>query len=235
MVSEDAWRLIVNGLRDEILSLPIIARGAESELRLGVFSGIKAVFKIRRRKIYMDPSLDEDLRRARTLKEAKIIGAARESGARVPLLLAVFPSLFTIVMEYIEGPKLRDVVSTLDSGECRLLEEAGRILGILHEAGIVHGDPTTSNYIVSGRGVYMIDFGLSEFSTDIEDQAVDLHLFRRAVTSTHAPIADRAFECFVAGYRSVRGGRAERVLERADEIRLRGRYVEERRTVWGQS
>ncbi len=224
---------MISSLENMVGKFPVIARGAESELRLGMFGGVKAVYKVRRRKEYMDPELDRDLRRARTLTEAKILYTARKAGARVPRLLAIFPSLYLIIIEYIDGYKLKDLISYLSEEECHLLTEAGAILGILHNTGIVHGDPTTSNYIVSQEGLYMIDFGLSEFSSAIEDQAVDLHLFRRAVTSTHAPVAGKAYECFTSGYRQVRGDRADPVVRRADEILLRGRYVEERRTVWG--
>lgn len=77
---------------------------------------------------------------------------------------------------------------------------------MLHDAGIVHGDLTTSNMMLrdatqqlvcmhSLAVVYcmqsccpqvMIDFGLSYNSTIAEDKAVDLYVLERAFLSTHA-------------------------------------------------
>ncbi len=210
----------------------LLKRGAESEIRLCKFMGLDSVFKLRLRKPYMHPRLDSMLRSLRTRREARVIRDAIEGGVSAPLLYAVFPSIGLIVMEYIRGPRLKDVI---DEGVDRVEEhawEAGRQLGLLHRAGIVHGDPTTSNYIV-GERLVLIDYGLAEYTTSIEERAVDLHLFRRAVESTHARLAPTLYNAFLEGYRTVMGGEAYRVEERADEIRLRGRYVEERRrSVW---
>ncbi len=216
-----------------VSSLDLLARGAESELRKGHYYGVPAVYKLRRRKEYMDPSLDSDLRRARTLKEAKVLSVASRANIPVPLLLAVYPSIGLLVMQYIEGERLKEALDRGVSGHCDLARRAGAILGMLHEHGISHGDPTTSNYIITDSGdLYIIDFGLADFTSEIEDLAVDIHLFRRAVSSSHARLAEDLARCFIEGYSSVRGEKARPVIERAEEIMLRGRYVEERRTVW---
>lgn len=225
MVSEDLRRLL-----DYVSSQRLLSRGAESEIRMGMFLGMKAVFKLRVRKPYMHPALDRRLRRQRTLREAKVIARARQAGVPAPGLLLVLPSIYLIVMEYVEGRLLKDELE--EKGE-PLAREAGRILGLLHKAGIVHGDPTTSNYIVSRKGLVLIDYGLSQFSDSIEDRAVDLHLFRRAVEATHPSLASTSWGAFLEGYRSILGAEAEQVIGRAEEIALRGRWVEERRrTVW---
>ncbi len=228
MVSVDA-RIGLN-----LEELPLIKRGAESEIRRGRFLGVDAVYKIRVRKPYMHPRLAESLARARTKREAKIIAAARRGGVSAPALLAVFPSLAVLIMEYVEGRLLKDELDRLGGGLRPVINKAGETLGRLHRLGIVHGDPTTSNYILS-RGVpVLIDYGLSEFSESIEDRAVDLHLFRRAASSTHASIADSLYKWYVEGYLSEMGLEGERVVNRAEEVRLRGRYVRERKkTVWG--
>ena len=209
----------------------LLKRGAESEIRLGTFMGLKAILKLRVKKPYMHPTLAERIVSARTRREAKVMVEARSAGVNAPLLYAVFPSAGLIIMEYVEGPLLKDYVGR--EGWRSLFREAGAQLGRLHAAGIVHGDPTTSNYIVSKGGLYLIDYGLSAFTRDVEERAVDLHLFRRAVEATHAGVASDAFKAFIEGYRSVMGGEADAVEERAREIALRGRYVEARRSVWG--
>jgi TP53 regulating kinase-like protein len=222
----------IDKMLSHILGLKLIKKGAESEIRLGTYLNIKAIFKLRRRKSYMHPKLDLRLRSLRTKREAQAILRSLRTGARVPRLLAVYPSLGLIVLEYIEGPTLKTYLDEygLDEG---LLKEAGRILGYVHKAGVVHGDPTTSNYIVSSRGLYLIDFGLAEFRSDIENRAVDIHLFRRALESTHADISDKCFELFKEGYIEIMGNVGHKVINRAKEIELRGRYIEARRkSVW---
>ena len=209
----------------------LLKRGAESEIRLGSFMGLKAILKLRVKKPYMHPALAERLVSSRTRREAKVMVEAKAAGVNAPLLYAVFPSAGLIIMEYVEGPLLKDYVG--GEGWLSLFREAGAQLGRLHAAGIVHGDPTTSNYIVSRRGLYLIDYGLSAFTRDVEERAVDLHLFKRAVEATHASVAGKAFKAFMEGYRSVMGGEADSIEERAREIALRGRYVEARRSVWG--
>ncbi|GBF08783.1 putative protein kinase [Aeropyrum pernix] len=229
MVSLAPW-----GPAARLEELPLLKRGAEAEIRLGEFMGLRAVFKARVRKPYMHPRLAERLVRLRTRREARVIAAARAAGVSAPALLAVFPSLGLIVMEYVEGPLLKDVIDQRGLGAGGLVEEAGYNLGLLHRAGVVHGDPTTSNYIVRGGGVVLIDYGLAEFSSSVEDRAVDLHLFRRAVESTHAPLAGELYRLYTRGYLRAVGERGGEVLRRAEEIRLRGRYVRERRrSVWG--
>lgn len=218
-----------------VRGLKLLKRGAESEVRLGEYMGRPSVFKLRVVKPYMDRRLGEMLASQRTIKEASIIAHALKLGVPAPMLYAVYPSLRLIVMEYIEGPTLKDVLSAGGAGGsgASMLVEAGRILARLHSSGIAHGDPTTSNYIAGGEGLVLIDYGLSEYSTDVEDMAVDVHLFRRSVESTHASIAGEAFKLFARGYSAEYGEGSERVFSRAEEIRLRGRYVEERRrTVW---
>lgn len=226
MVSMDAGKVVEWARRQRL-----IKRGAESEIRVGEFLGLKAVFKIRVKKPYMHPALAERLVKARTKREAKALSAARKSGVRAPLLYLVLPSAGLIIMEYVEGTLLKDYVGR--EGWLDYFVEAGEHLGRLHSAGIVHGDPTTSNYIVSGGRLYLIDYGLASFTSDLEERAVDIHLFRRALEATHAEVAGEAFKAFIEGYRNVMGGEAVKVEERAREIALRGRYVEARRSVWG--
>jgi len=231
VVPLDSKRLI-----EWIEGLSLVKRGAESDIRLGVFLGLKSIFKVRRPKPYMDPQLAMSLIQGRTRKEAKILVAARRAGVDSPRLYAVFPGIGVIVMEYVEGPTLKEYIESSGAeGSLGLVEEAGRQLGLLHRAGIVHGDPTTSNYIVSTGGrLSLIDYGLAEFSESVEDRGVDLHLFRRSIEATHAGESRVLYEAMIRGYESVMGVEARRVAERSEEIRLRGRYVEaRRRTVWG--
>lgn len=226
-VSLRPWEELSERILSWLSAQELIKRGAESEIRLGPFMGMPAIFKHRVLKSYMHPKLARALASQRTVREAKIISYAASRSVPAPLLYAVFPSISLIVMEYIPGKTLKEAENKVE-----LSREAGRIIALLHEMGIAHGDPTTSNFIFSEGRLRIIDFGLSEMTSDIEDFAVDLHLFRRAVESTHAAIAKEMYEAFLAGYAEIRS--VEQVARRAEEIRMRGRYVEERRSVWGR-
>jgi len=219
-------------VREWLEGLQLLGAGAEAEVRLGYYAGYKAVFKYRLPKRYRHPRLDSYLRSLRTRREASLLLRARGGGLPVPAVLAVYPSLGLLVMEYIEGELLRERLRRSPSEARGLVVEAGRILARLHSLGIAHGDSTTSNYIVSPRGLYLIDFGLSSQTRGVEERAVDVHLFRRSLESAHASIAGEAFKAFLEGYLSEAGEWGEGVVGRAEEIKLMGRYVAERRTVW---
>lgn len=123
----------------------------------------------------------------------------------------------TIEMEAIDGEPLRD---RLDPA---ILREAGRMVGRLHAAGIVHGDLTTSNIIHRDGACVLIDFGLAQVSGELEQQGVDVHVLFQTLESTARHPAGLE-EAFCRGYRE-EFSRAGEVLEREREIDRRGRYL----------
>lgn len=210
----------------------LIASGAEANLYRGRFLGYDVVVKHRVSKPYRDVKLDLMIRRDRTLTEAKIMLLAMSLGVRVPTVLYVDLENSIIVMEYVEGVLLRDYIGLVDEGVRRAyLELLGVYVGKLHKNDITHGDLTTSNVIVSSNGsLYIIDFGLSKISNDVEDKAVDIHLLMRSFESIHYNMSKELLTYFLRGYRSVLSTtEVNEILNTVKEIRLRGRYVEERR------
>lgn len=210
------------------MALKTIAKGAEADLILDPdWNGRKALLKRRGVKKYRHPQIDRDIRRYRTLHEADIIHRAKEAGVPTPLIYQLDPDSSTIVMEYIEGTKVRDAVPMLTLGENRALfrligEESGR----LHKASLIHGDLTTSNMIKDGDRVIFIDFGLGEVSKEVEKRGVDFNLMVRMLASTHYTIMEPLLESFKEGYRKAMGAEAEEVFKRANKIRRRGRYID---------
>lgn len=188
-----------------------IGRGAEAVITLE--DG--AVRKWRIPKSYRVKALDEHIRHERTVRESRIISDARRSGVPTPIIKDV--SKFEIQMEHIDGPKLKDVI---DAG---LSERVGEMVGRLHGAGIIHGDLTTSNMIVKGEKIYLIDFGLAFYEKSVEAQGVDVHVYFQTLQSTHDR-SDDLMEAFKLGYRRIYH-EAEAVLRRVDEIKARGRYL----------
>ncbi|TBU02848.1 Bud32-like protein kinase [Hamiltosporidium magnivora] len=93
----------------------------------------------------------------------------------------------------------------------------GETIQKMHKLNIIHGDLTTSNFILKKEDLYIIDFGLSYFSTKEEDKAVDLYLFEKAIRCTHPEFI---IDYFYEGYTD------KIVLNRLIEVRKRGRKRE---------
>ena len=62
----------------------------------------------------------------------------------------------------------------------------------LHNHHQIHGDLTTSNFIIEKEtgDLVLIDFGLTTVSTSPEDMGVDLYVLERAIISTHVQAKD---------------------------------------------
>jgi N6-L-threonylcarbamoyladenine synthase/protein kinase Bud32 len=100
------------------------------------------------------------------------------------------------------------------------------MVGRLHASGITHGDLTTSNLILrrrDGRCV-LIDFGLAQVTTEIEQRGVDLHVMYQTFESTAPDRSDDLKAAFAAGYTETFAGAGD-VIAREHEIELRGRYL----------
>jgi N6-L-threonylcarbamoyladenine synthase/protein kinase Bud32 len=169
-------------------------------------------------KRYRVPALDKRLITERTRAEARLIAAARKGGVPTPVMSDITSD--TIRMEYIEGTLLSASLSETTT------REAGRIVGKLHTAGIMHGDLTTSNLILrkrDGRCV-LIDFGLSQVTPEIEQRGVDIHVFFQTLESTAPDRAESLKAAFSNGYKETFEGAAD-VIHREQEIGQRGRYL----------
>lgn len=187
----------------------LLGKGAEADVHLEEGT----VKKKRIRKDYRHPELDRKIRRERNKKEARIMGkAARE--LRVPKVLGVGES--EIEIEFIEGKRLRDLKELPE-------EKMGQLVGALHAAGISHGDLTTSNMILKGGELVLIDFGLADRGR-VEDFATDLKVLFEAAEATHEFSRDE----FLKGYRR-KMPKSREILERLEKVYSRGRYISKSR------
>ncbi len=193
--------------------MAIEKRGAEAVV---LIEDDKAV-KTRVKKDYRIKELDERLRSERTRAEAKIMSEARRLGIPTPIIYDV--GRFDLVMETIHGAPLKDVI---DADKVR---RAGVLVGRLHSGGIIHGDLTTSNMLVKGERIYLIDFGLAFWDEMLESRGVDVHVFYQTLVSSHRD-HEKLMAAFAEGYRSSFKG-ADDVLERVRDIEYRGRYKTE--------
>jgi TP53 regulating kinase-like protein len=207
----------------------LMKKGAEANLFLGLWYGIPVVMKKRVPKAYRNPDLDLMIRTSRTIHEARLLHEAKIAGVATPTVFLVDIPNTTIVMEYVGGDLVKTILDRMVKKEREeLLVQVGRSVGKLHKFGIIHGDLTTSNMIMTPEGrVLFIDFGLGELKGDVEKMGTDLHLLERALESTHYKIAKRCFKCMMRGYvEEVGEDKAKDVLKRIQEIRARARYVE---------
>ena len=197
----------------------LIAQGAEAKL----FREGEILVKERIPKGYRLKELDAKIRIQRTRKEAKILEKAGKL-ILVPKIFGVDEVKGSIKMEFLEGKKLAECLDDLpEKKRLEICKTLGEQLASLHNEGIIHGDLTTSNMILSKEKVYFIDFGLSFIHTHPEHKAVDLHVLKQAFESKHWQCVESCFEAFILGYKE-QARDAEAILKRFEVVELRGRY-----------
>jgi len=209
----------------------LIKKGAEASLYLEEWHDRKVIMKRRLPKKYRIPELDLMIRSQRTMHEPHIIHKAKEAGVPTPTIFMVDVADANIVMEFVEGKQVKEVLDNVSKEErlglCILI---GSLIGRLHKNGIIHGDLTTSNMILTPYGkVVFVDFGLSERSIELEPKGVDLHLMKRTLHSTHYKHAKECFKAVMEGYAEAVGQEeTKKVTTKIREIEKRGRYVADR-------
>ncbi len=229
---------ILEVLASHVLTGHQIAVGAEAAIYSIRYSGLPLVVKYRYPRSYMNPVLAEELITKRTRLEAKIMEKAASKGVCVPRLLVAAISKGMLVMEKFEGTRLDTVLSDIYPSLEKaynlhsLFTEIGKSLALLHKANIVHGDFTVSNIIVDSSDKdfpCIIDFGLSRFSGDVEDRAMDLRVFLKSIESSFPKYLEFIRKTVLEGYSIVATSFYTEVVARLKDMELRGRYVEERR------
>jgi TP53 regulating kinase-like protein len=204
----------------------ILALGAESVILKTQRWNQFFALKWRKAKPYLLEEIDSLLRKTRTSKECRTLTIARELGVRTPAVYSVDLNNYSILMDFIEGTQFKLLVEKTPQKQLKdLCQRFGQSIAQLHQGGVVHGDPTTSNVIVDQHlRLWLIDFGLSEMNATIEMKGVDLHLIRRALETTHWDKQEVMLNATIEGYIETIGKEAEDILSRMDEIRERGRY-----------
>jgi TP53 regulating kinase-like protein len=221
--------------------MKIIAQGAEAI----IYEENEVIVKERLNKAYRIKELDLKIVKTRTRKEAKILKFLNEKNLNVPKLIKTDGN--KIYMSKIDGKSLKseligdetanndafvsnelpinledlNMKDTIKLDFYEIMTETGKLVASLHNLGVVHGDLTTLNFMISKNLIYLIDFGLSFNSSKDEDKAVDLYVFERAIHCGHK---DEYLIPFYEGYSNVG---SEKVLKKLESVRLRGRKREE--------
>ncbi|MDA4120996.1 MAG: Kae1-associated kinase Bud32 [Thaumarchaeota archaeon] len=205
----------------------LLCRGAEADVIRSTWQGLEAIYKVRKPLRYRLPVLDKAIRHQRTLREAEMIHAARGAGVSAPHLYYVDPESSILVLEFIRGPRMKDLLSGPHPSEvASLFSKLGLSAAKLHAAGIMHGDLTTANVIKKDGELVLLDFGLSLHTDRVEDQAVDLRLIKETITGAHPSVAEGALRSLFEGYAAGVGGvRSTAVLKQLKNIERRGRYA----------
>jgi len=203
--------------------LRLLKKGAEADIYLTLWDGKKTILKIRKKKDYRNEILDKKIRMQRTMRESEIISDIKSFGISSPLVYFVDRKKCEIYIQYIDGTLVKDLSNPKIIKTC---EEIGRIVGLLHKNGIMHGDLTTSNFIMQKGKIFVIDFGLAQRTDKMEDHAIDLRLFKEILNSAHVHIMEKAWASFLRGYKKMVGiSRHNRVLMQVSVIESRGRYA----------
>ena len=205
-MADDAPRILAN--RYEVGDL--IGRGGMAEVHIGHDTrlGRTVAIKILRADLARDPSFQARFRReaqaAASLNHPSVVAVYDTGEDLITEVTGVVSHVPFIVMEYVEGHTVRDI---LRDGQAVPIEEAVEItagvlsaLGYSHHAGIVHRDIKPANVMLTPTGaVKVMDFGIARA---IADSAATM-------TQTQAVIG-------TAQYLSPEQARGEQVDARSD-------------------
>ena len=201
--------------------MKIIKQGAEAKI---ILLGNK-ILKKRISKKYRIKEIDKEFIRKRTRREAKMMREVRRLGINVPQIIEVDEKNGEIFMEYINSPTLKEKLNLMKKDEIKkVAKKIGEVIATLHANNIIHGDITTSNILIKDSKLFFIDFGLSHFSSKIEEKAEDLLVFYYALTSTHKKLFNLFWKSFLSSYIK-KYKKGEEVLKRLEKIKKRVRYV----------
>lgn len=193
-----------------------IAQGAESSIFLINETTLK---KTRLPKPYRLEIIDNKLRKFRNKREFKVLTKLYENKVNVPELFEILNEKETgeiaFTFEYLDGDLLKE---TLNKKNLILAFEE---IIKMHNLDIVHGDLTTLNMIEKGKKIYLIDFGLSQFSHKYEDKAVDLNLFFTCIKNEH-PSFFKMKEKLTEKYLE-KANFSDKIIQRLENIEHRGR------------
>ncbi len=198
--------------------------GAEARLDSAVWMVREVVFKQRVVKGYRHPRLDKSLQTFRIKNEVRLMLEARRAGITVPIIYSVDLAENRIVMEEIPGTRVKDALETMPMDEAEgVCRKIGEIAAKMHANDIVHGDLTTSNMLLDGDRIVVIDFSLGSKSSELEDKGVDMHLLEEAFHSAHhrrSVLYNSVKDSYVKTYHA-----GAEVLKKVKEIEKRGRYT----------
>ncbi|KAL0280214.1 UNVERIFIED_CONTAM: hypothetical protein PYX00_001578 [Menopon gallinae] len=225
--------------------MELLFQGAESRIYVDDYLGKRMLIKERFKKEYRVPELDAYLTRERIKAECRNTLRCKQAGIKTPAIYFVDLDRRLIYMEYFDQSVtvktfIQDIEKKLGQPNCnkeelenkltKVSNDIGQIIGKMHKNNIIHGDLTTSNFLIENHetaigDLILIDFGLSHSEGSDEDKAVDLYVLERALVSTHS-CTEELFSNILKTYCETIGDKSIEVLKKFSEVRSRGRKRE---------
>ena len=201
--------------------MQLIKQGAEAKLYKTTYIERESVVKERQRKKYREKSLDNKILKERIRTECTLLSKAKKAGVRAPVVYKVDLKKFAITQEFISGKTLKEEL--LEGNNTKeICKKAGKEIGKMHSANLIHGDLTTSNIILHNNILVFLDFGLGAISSKIEDKAVDLLVFKKTFLATHYNI-EKQWKLIEEDY-SKEFKQGKQVLIHLKDVEARARY-----------
>lgn len=202
-----------------------IKRGAEASIWKMTLFGKQCVAKVLEPKTWRAEQLDRRLRAERIRNEARTNIKLMKLGLPTTPILFIDPDTSTIIMEELNGTTVKKMINDCDDmgndAVREALKEMGRIIAIMHNNELLHGDLTTSNFMLHDGKVHAIDFGISFCSGMVEDFAVDLYVMERAFNSSHPDKSELLNVIYDSYFATVNKG--DQIMKRLKKVRSRGR------------
>lgn len=199
--------------------MKLVAKGAEANL----YVADGKLIKYRIKKGYRDETLDARLRLLRTRRESKLLRNAKKAGVGAPEVFETDLEGSRICMEYLDAVPVKDFLESASEKDVKdLAGKIGTAVALLHNADIIHNDLTTSNMLLSGEGLFLIDFGLGMTSTRVEDKAMDIVVLKKSLKVAHTDRFQTLWDSIIDAYGGLK--QREDILSRMKEIERRARY-----------
>ena len=148
-----------------------------------------------------------------------MLSAVKSIGIICPRVYFVDPISCEIIMEFVLAKNAKAIINP------DISSQIGTYAGLLHSKNVIHGDLTTSNFLVEDK-LYLLDFGLSFHSDRLEDKAVDIRLIKETFSSIHYPQFETLFSSFLLGYSTIQGNKmVKKLLAKVSDIERRVRYA----------
>ncbi len=120
----------------------IIKRGAEADVYLIPWYKTMAISKLRSPKKYRNITLDNLIRGRRTIHEATMLNDVKTTGIKTPFIYFLDPKRAEIIMEYIDGENVKNILSP------EIGFEMGKYVSILHNK-----NPSAFDDLISTNGI----------------------------------------------------------------------------------
>ena len=206
----------------------LIHVGAEASVSSGLWQGIPAVLKSRRRRGYRHVELDDRLTKSRISVEAKVLSRLQITGFSAPRLLQINQEEGWMVLSELEGNPIYQSLIDRTRGVDDMFQIGVKIRE-LHELGFSHGDLTTHNIMIDeNRKISLLDFGLSRISAELEHMGQDLQVLNECLSASHSDL-ENAMDEVLRGYCAYSSDESAcnpvSVISRFNQIRNRVRYL----------